>query len=128
MTMKTFVITVFCCFFSKTLADTDSSVNINRITCNDIMVQLNRFLGQFETKIMNDLQKRFEDLERKMERTRQECSLGYMYNEHESATNQTKEQIYNIATTVGSLQQNVGVVQSDVNEIKSVILSKYCYH
>ena len=90
------------------------------------MVQMNRFLAQFETKIMNDLQKRFEDLERKMERTRKECSREYCNNE--LATNETKEQLYNIATTVGALQQNIGSVHLDVTEIKSAILGKYCYH
>ena len=123
-------IIVLCLIVTTVSADTDSDVGvINRKSCRDVITEMKRLFGDLETKFMI----RIEELERKMERhngklekIQEDISgLGHFLNGSVTEQNSMKEQIINIAHIVGSLQQSMTTVQSDLAVVKSVTVGKY---
>ena len=110
-------------------ADTDSDVGvINRKSCRDIITEMTRLLGDLETKFMNrigELERKMEMQEGKIERIQEDLSdLGHSLNGSVTEQTSMKEQISDIAQVVGSLQQSMTTVQSDLATVKSVTVGK----
>ena len=81
-----------------------------------------------ETRI-GELERKMERNEGKTEKTQEDLSdIGHSLNGSVIEQNAMKEQISDIALIVGSLQQSMITVQTDIATVKSVTVGTLWYH